>query len=91
MAHLLIRHNVEDYAKWKPFFDQNDKARRASGGGDYQLFRGASDPNEIVVLFEWDNLRNAQRFAESSDLREVMQRAGVIGRPDVFFLNEELD
>jgi quinol monooxygenase YgiN len=90
MAHLLIRHKVEDYARWKPFFDQNDNVRRANGGGDYQLFRSASDPNEIVVLFEWDNLRNAQRFAESPDLREVMQQAGVKGRPDVFYLNDEL-
>ena len=90
MAHLLIRHKVEDYARWKPFFDQNDSVRRANGGGDYQLFRSANDPNEIVVLFDWDNLRNAQRFAESSDLRQVMQQAGVIGRPDVAYLNDEL-
>ncbi len=89
MIHLLVQHKVEDYAKWKTVFDADDKTRRASGGGDYQLFRNASDPNEIVMLFNWDSQRNAQRFAESPGLRETMEQAGVMGRPEVLFLNEQ--
>jgi quinol monooxygenase YgiN len=87
MMHLLVHHTVEDYAKWKMVFDAEDKTRRASGGGDYQLFRSASDPNEIVLLFDWDSLRNAQRFVESPELHATMEQAGVKGRPQVIFLN----
>jgi len=41
-----------------------------------------------VILFEWDDLKKAQQFAQSQDLRETMQRAGVSDQPDVYFLEE---
>ena len=50
--------------------------------------RNANDPNELVILFEWDSLENARRFANADDLREAMQQAGVADQPDVYFLEE---
>ena len=88
MANLLIRHSVEDYAKWKPEYDANSDTREANGSKGARLFRNADDPNEIVALFEWDDLGTARRFTDSPELREAMERAGVIGRPDVYFLDE---
>jgi hypothetical protein len=38
-------------------------------------------------LFEAEDLQKAQAFSESSDLREAMQKAGVVGQPDILFLN----
>ena len=88
MAHLLVRNKVQDYAAWKAVFDEHDGMRRANGGGNYQLFRSANDPNDITILAEWDSIENAQRFAASTDLREAMMKAGVVGQPDVVFLNK---
>ena len=50
--------------------------------------RNAGDPNELVILLEWDSSENARRFADAEDLREAMQRAGVADRPDVYVLEE---
>ena len=88
MPYVLVRHKVEDYAKWKPFFDQHGATRQASGSLGGRLFRNANDPNELVVLFEWDDLEKARQFAQSNDLREIMQRAGVADQPDIYFLEE---
>jgi heme-degrading monooxygenase HmoA len=88
MPYLLIRHKVEDYAKWKPAYDQHGTTRKASGGQGAQLFRNANDPNELVILFEWDDLEKAGRFVQSEDLRRAMQRAGVADQPDIYFLEE---
>jgi len=33
-------------------------------------------------------LTEAQAFAESADLRETMQKLGVLERPDIYFLND---
>jgi hypothetical protein len=41
----------------------------------------------VVLLFAAEDLKKAQAFAASSDLREAMQRAGVIEKPDVYFLS----
>jgi heme-degrading monooxygenase HmoA len=86
MAYLLVQHTVEDYDKWKPYFDGHAATRKASGSKSAQVFRSASNPNEITILFEWDSVANAQKFAQSSDLREVMQKAGVTSQPHVTFL-----
>ena len=87
MAHLLVIHTVEDFDRWKVAFDGHDGVRRASGGGDYQLLRNAQNANEVVVLFAWDSVANAQKFASSDDLRATMQKAGVVGMPNLYFLD----
>ncbi len=88
MPYVLIRAKVEDYAKWKPVFDEHRATRQASGSKGGRLFRNADDPNETVILFEWDDLEKARQFAQSDDLRQRMQQSGVADRPDVYFLEE---
>jgi heme-degrading monooxygenase HmoA len=88
MPYLLIRAAVEDYAKWKPVFDEGSAARKASGSKGGHLFRNADNPNEIVILFEWDDLEKARHFTQSDYLRQAMQRAGITGRPDLYLLDE---
>jgi heme-degrading monooxygenase HmoA len=88
MSYLLIQSTVEDYAKWKSAFDEYATNRKTSGSKGGELFRSADNPNEITILFEWDVLDNARQFTQSDDLRQAMQRAGVVGRPDLYFLEE---
>jgi heme-degrading monooxygenase HmoA len=88
MAYVLVRHKMENYARWKPIFDDDGGNRKANGCKGGRLFRSATDPNELVILFEWDDVKKAQQFVQSDDLREAMQRAGVVDRPDVYFLDE---
>jgi L-rhamnose mutarotase len=88
MPYLLIRHKVENYAKWKPVFDEHNDKRKAAGSKSYRIFHNEDDANNLVLLFEWDNLDNARQFAQSEELRKKMQEAGVIGQPDIYFLKE---
>ncbi len=88
MPYMLVRHKIEDYAKWKPVYDQHAATRKTSGSKKAHLFRNAENPNEIVILFEWDDLGKARNFARSEDLIKTMQKAGVIDKPDIFFLEE---
>ncbi len=87
MAHILVRQNVEDYAKWKEAFDGDAGFRELNGSRGGYVFQSASDPNEVFILLEWDTMDNLQQFAQSDDLKERMQRAGVTGPPDIYFLN----
>ena len=86
MPSLLIRHHVADYAAWKAVFDEQVLARRANGSQGGRLFHSSSDPNEILLLLEWDDLERARLFANSDDLREAMARSGVTDQPDIWFL-----
>ena len=88
MPYILVQHSVKDYDKWKAVFDGQEATRRAAGSKGGFVLRNADDPDQITVLLEWDNLENARAFAGSDDLREAMQRAGVMGPPNVYFLDE---
>jgi len=87
MTHILVRHKVADFAKWKPVYDAHLAARQKAGLREANLLRGIDNPNEVVLLFEAEDLKRAQSFTESSDLRETMQKAGVVGKPDIVFLS----
>jgi hypothetical protein len=59
-----------------------------AGLTEKNLFRTDGDPNEIIVLFEAKDIGRARKFGESPDLRETMEKAGVIDKPDVYILND---
>ena len=86
MPSVLIRHKVRDYARWRPVYDEHAGARKAGGCKDELVFRNAEDPDEVVLLFEWDDIERARKFIGSDDLREKMKEAGVEGSPDVRYL-----
>jgi heme-degrading monooxygenase HmoA len=79
---------VQSFEAWKPVFDELGKTRQEQGSDKSMVFRNADDPGEVIILTEWDSLDSARSYAQSPDLREGMQRAGVIERPDVYFLEE---
>ena len=88
MPYLLLRHKVRDYEKWKSAFDAHSVTRQANGSRGGQVFRNDSDPNEVIMLLEWDVLETARQFVKSEDLREAMQRAGVVDHPTIYFLKD---
>ena len=89
MASILIQHQVEDFAAWKKVFDSHLSLRTSNGEISAQIFRDASDPNKLTVINKWDSMANAQKFAHSPELKAAMAEAGVVGHPEVSFLNEE--
>ena len=84
---MLIRHKVRDFPEWKRGYDAHLPKRAEAGLIEKHLLRGAHDSNEVVILFEAEDLSRAKAFAESADLRETMQKVGVLDKPDISFLN----
>ncbi len=88
MAHMIIRHRVADFEKWKPVYEDHRSARVAAGLRDLHLWRNVDNPNEVILLFEASDVAKAKEFTGASDLKEKMQAAGVQGAPDIVFLSE---
>ena len=85
---LVVGLKVEDYSKWKSEFDGGIDMRKSAGEKSYQILHTDDDSNNLVLLFEWDNLDNARKFMQSEELGKAMQKAGVIGKPETYFLGE---
>jgi hypothetical protein len=88
MALLIIRHKISDYTNWKKAYDNHTAARTAGGLGKGRVTRSVDEPNEIVLLFEVADIKKAKAFCASEDLKAAMQGAGVVDKPDLFFLDD---
>ena len=88
MAHLLVKHKVADYNTWKVTFDAFVETRRAGGEKSFQILHPDNEPNNLLVMFEWDSLENARSLMASAELKNAMKQAGVIEEPQIQFLNE---
>ncbi|HEX4963568.1 MAG TPA: cyclase [Thermoanaerobaculia bacterium] len=86
MSYLLVVHKVQDYDRWRPYFDADQERQQEAGLTVRHVLRNADDPQEVVVLFEAVDLGRARNLVGSEELRKVMEEAGVLGRPDVHFL-----
>jgi heme-degrading monooxygenase HmoA len=85
---MIIRHKVADYPRWKEAFDSHLNTRKAAGETDSRVMQSVDDPREVTIFLDWDSLERARRFAASDDLKQAMQKAGVLGDPDVRFLED---
>jgi heme-degrading monooxygenase HmoA len=90
MVHVLVRHKVADYPKWKQAFDAHLNRRMSGGETGFRVFQSIDDPRDVTVLTDWENLESARRFMTSSDLRTAMQNAGVEGAPDISYVVDAL-
>lgn len=84
---MLIRHKVRDFKAWKAGYDAHNPKRLEAGLTEKYLLQSADYPNELVLLFEVQDINRAKAFAASSELRERMQELGVADKPDIYFLN----
>lgn len=87
MVRVFVRHNVEDYEAWRKAYDEFDQQRRSMGVKDDAVFQSINDRNDVTVWHDFDTVEAAQAFGTSDELRDVMQRAGVQGEPEIWFVN----
>lgn len=81
MPYTIGQAKVKDYAKWESAFGapEGKAARKAAGAKSWQVFRTANDPNEIIVLVEWNNLDNARKYYQNKEFLQRQLGIGVLG------------
>ena len=83
MPTVIVQHDVQDFATWKPIFD-GDAANRAAGGiKGHTVGQLAGKPNTAVIVFDVADLGKLQAMMQSPELQARMQEAGVISAPIV--------
>ena len=88
MSLLVIRHKMKDFTAWKQAYDAHAGARAAGGLGNGRVTRSVDDPSELVLIFDVADITKAKAFCASDELKSAMQGAGVIDKPDLYFLND---
>jgi len=85
---VIVRHKVRDFDAWKPLFYSDAKRQRDASCTRWYLTRSKDDKNELVVIFECEDLDKAKTIFSDPSLAELMRRAGVVDQPTLFFIEE---
>jgi hypothetical protein len=84
---MMVKHKVKDYATFQTVYDNHDSVRRANGLYSYVVGRGMDDSMMVMVALRADDLDKAKAFSKDAVLKTAMQKAGVVGAPEISFVN----
>ena len=88
MVRLFARMNVAEYEAWRKVYDEFYGQRGAMGVLGAAAFQLVDDPNDVTLWHDFETAEAATAFASSDALRDVIQRAGVQGEPQIWFTTE---
>jgi hypothetical protein len=80
---MVVRNKVTDYDKWLAGFEGHDSLKLANGLHNYVVGRSVEDPNMLLVATKADDIAKAKVFGNSAELKQAMQKDGVVGKPTV--------
>ncbi len=83
---IIVMHQVEDYDTWRAAYDGFDEFRRQNGIVGHAVSQVQDKPNQVIAYHQANDVAALRAFVESAELKETMQRAGVVGEPDIRFI-----
>lgn len=82
---VMVTHKVKDYAAWKKVYDE-DKPNRVKAGFTDRLLAYNSDDNHMVsIVMLVSDMKKAEDFSKSPELKAKMEAGGVEGPPTFFY------
>ena len=88
MTYVLAIQKIEEYDKWKKVFDEHGDVRKTKGSKGAIIYGDSNDPKQLMIITEWENMDSAKNFALAEDLKIAMKKAGVIGLPELYYLEK---
>jgi quinol monooxygenase YgiN len=80
---VIVTHEVKDYSTWRKGFDADASNRKNAGFKVMGVYADVNNPNLVSIIGEFPNAAAAEAFTSSPKLKEVMEKAGVVGKPEV--------
>lgn len=87
MKNAIMRQKVTDFNKWKTIYDADKPNREKAGLKDQWVKRNEHDPSEVVTYYDVADQKRAEDFSHSPELQGKLKESGVIGKPEIIFLN----
>lgn len=85
MAISLVLHRVDDYDAWRGVYDSVAPLQAEGGVTAESVHRMAGDPDNVLVIHEFDSVATAQAFFANPELLAAMRQGGVKGEPRIEF------
>jgi hypothetical protein len=80
---VSVAHKVRDYDVWRSAFDGHAAVREQHGLTNAEVYRGADDPNNILIVMDAPSREALLGFVSDPSLKTTMENGGVISEPTV--------
>ncbi|WP_163710398.1 cyclase [Mangrovibacterium lignilyticum] len=85
MITTFVRHAVKDFASWKTVYDDFMPKAKEKGVRAEHVFRDPNAPDQVIVTHQFQSVKDANEFFNSTELKDAMQSAGVSSAPEIWF------
>jgi len=82
---IIVKRKLKDYDSWKQLVSERNEVRQEYGSNGAMIYRNAKDPNEVYLVFDWDDGKPYSRYF---NLPDVQQSLAETGTTDVIEVSE---
>lgn len=84
---VMVSHQVKDWIAWKKEYENHKQARVNAGLTDRSVGYEVDNDRMVTIVEVVSDLQKARDFFQSTELKNRMKEAGVVGEPTVFIYN----
>jgi hypothetical protein len=81
----IVTFKVKDYDAWKKVFDGDQQDRMNAGMKTRAISVNIDDPAMVTLVIVTGDMKKAEDFMQTKELKHRMDSAGVVSKPDIFF------
>ncbi len=84
----LFRSSSSKDAAWRQAYKAAGPMQKRAGVLAEAVYQSEDDPNDVTVTHDFASLAEARALAGSVELREAIDKTGVVGAPTVWFAHK---
>jgi quinol monooxygenase YgiN len=73
---IIVKRNLKDYASWKELVSTGNEMRSEKGSRGGTVYHSAKDPNEVYLVFEWDDQKSHLDYFNLPDVQKALSETG---------------
>ncbi|MGB7962044.1 MAG: antibiotic biosynthesis monooxygenase [Propionicimonas sp.] len=81
--YILIRRVLNDFEAWKQVVTNLDGLRAQYGSRGLTAYRSASNPSEVLLVFEWDDDKPYTAYLELPEVQGALAATGTVDVTEV--------
>ena len=85
---IIVKRDLKDYHSWKKMVSERNEMRAEKGSKGATVYRNAKNPNQVYVVFEWDDQKSYLDYFNLPDVQEALAETGTT---EIIEISESFD
>jgi quinol monooxygenase YgiN len=89
--YIIVKRKLKDYDSWRKIVADANDVRKTYGSKGGTVYRSATDPNEVYLIFDWDDRKPYIDYFNRPDVQKALADSGtteIVEVSDAFYMEE---